>query len=617
MTLAVGDVIGPYRIVDQLGQGGMATVFKAYHANLDRYVAMKVLHPAFTEDPGFLERFKREAQIVARLEHPNIVPIYDYADFQGQPYLIMKHIEGDTLKVRLKQNPLTLPEMLPMLETVAAALTYAHGQGILHRDIKPSNIILDRHNVPYIADFGLARIAQAGESTLSQDAMLGTPQYISPEQAKGVRDLGPSTDIYSLGVVIYEIMVGRVPFNADTPYAIIHDHIYKPLPLPCQVNPQVPEEVEQVLIQALAKEPEKRYPTAVAMVEALREAVQASHLTELSVADLRPASVSSNAATLPPEAVAPTPTPTPAYVVVPSPIPTPTDLRRRKEADRRRANLWILSGVGGLLLTCLASLFIIVNAVSDPELRPWEMNHKANAEQVTPPPDLPPDNMAMMEPLLSGGGPADMSVQEAQTMVESDPQNPTGYLYLAAAQANAGDQNAALTSLSDAIAELDLPSDVLVTTAQRVQEKGRTEIAIWLYMEALSKADLSADARNTAGSTLYTLIQTDPILTRAIVGKFIEDRPQNALAYTMYALTLLHSDRDFLVRLANVGLESALELDDALAETYLARGLYYADMHLTTQALNDWRYAASLPDAPEWVIREAQALEQNAQSQTS
>jgi serine/threonine protein kinase len=616
MTLAVGDVIGPYRIVDQLGQGGMATVYRAYHANLDRYVAMKVLHPAFTEDPGFLERFKREAQIVARLEHPNIVPIYDYADFDGQPYLIMKHIEGETLKVRLKQNPLTLPEMLRTLETVAAALTYAHEHGILHRDIKPSNIILDRHNTPYIADFGLARIAQAGESTLSQDAMLGTPQYISPEQAKGVRDLGPSTDIYSLAVVVYEIMVGRVPFNADTPYAIIHDHIYKPLPLPCQVNPEVPAEVEQVLIRALSKEPETRYPSAVAMVEALQAAVKAANLTELSVTNLRPqAVVSSNAATLPPDVIAPTPTPTPAYVMVPSPIPTPTDLRRSKEAYRRRANLWILGGVGGLLLTCLASLFIIVNAVSDPELRPWEMDNKVSAEQNTPQPSGPPaDGFAMMEPLLSAGGLGDMTVQEAQTMVESDPQNPTGYFYLAAAQANAGDQNAALVSLSDAIAELDLPSDVLVTAAAQVQAKGRTEIAIWLYMEALSKEDVPAEARNTAGEALYNLIQTDPILTRTVVAKYIEERPQTALAYTIYALTLLHSERDFLIRLANVGLESALELDDSLAEIYFARGLYYAAMNQPAKALEDWQYAASLPEAPAWVIREAQALEQSITS---
>jgi serine/threonine protein kinase len=203
MSFDIGENVGPYRITERLGQGGMATVYRAYHANLDRYVAIKVLHAAFKTDPNFLARFQREAQIVARLEHPSIVPIYDYNDHQGEPYLAMKFIEGETLKGRLSRLPLTLDEAISTMTAIAQALTYAHEQGVLHRDIKPSNILLEKNTTPYLADFGLARIASAGESTLSQDSMLGTPQYMSPEQAQGVKDLTPATDIYSLGVFLY------------------------------------------------------------------------------------------------------------------------------------------------------------------------------------------------------------------------------------------------------------------------------------------------------------------------------------------------------------------------------------------------------------------------------
>jgi serine/threonine-protein kinase len=250
MTFASGENVGPYRIIEQLGQGGMATVYKAYHAALDRYVALKVLHPAFQADEHFLKRFEREAKAVAKLEHPNIVPVYDFAQHGGRPYLVMKFIEGDTLKARLRSG-LSIPEGLRIAEAAGAALSFAHRTGILHRDIKPSNFLLSPDGSVYLADFGLARMG-ASESTLSADVMLGTPQYISPEQARGDKELDAGTDIYSFGVVLYEMVVGRVPFSADTPFSIIHDHIYKPLPIPSQVN-RAPPAVERVLLKALSR----------------------------------------------------------------------------------------------------------------------------------------------------------------------------------------------------------------------------------------------------------------------------------------------------------------------------------------------------------------------------
>jgi serine/threonine protein kinase len=272
MPIVVGETLGAYRIIEQLGQGGMATVFKAYHAALDRYVAIKALHPAFKEDVNFLARFQREARVVARLDHPNIVPIYDFSEHEGRPYLVMKFIEGETLKARLAQRKLSFGEIIVIVDAVGKALTYAHQQGILHRDVKPSNVLLAKDGQIYLADFGLARIASAGESTLSSDMMLGTPQYISPEQAMGKRELDEGTDIYSFGVLLYELLVGKVPFSADTPYAIIHDHIYSPLPMPHSINPKISDDIERVLLKALAKERADRYTTVNEMVESFKGA---------------------------------------------------------------------------------------------------------------------------------------------------------------------------------------------------------------------------------------------------------------------------------------------------------------------------------------------------------
>ncbi|MFZ6031525.1 MAG: protein kinase domain-containing protein [Chloroflexota bacterium] len=341
MPFIVGETIGPYRLVEQLGQGGMATVFKAYHASLDRYVAIKALHPAFMEDPNFLARFQREARVVAKLDHPNIVPVYDFAEHEGRPYLVMKFIEGETLKARLHRQPLMPGQVLEVAEAVGAALAYAHRQGILHRDVKPSNVILANDGQVYLADFGLARIAAAGESTLSSDTVLGTPQYISPEQALGKRELDAGTDIYSLGVVFYEMVVGKVPFSGDTPFAVIHDHIYTPLPPPRQHNPAISEAVERVLLKALAKERPDRYTDVTAMIAAFRQAMAGTP------------SLAAETQALPPSpSAAPYEEGTPAEV----PASGVQTVSLHPPARRRKVWLWACSGL--LLLALCACVAV-------------------------------------------------------------------------------------------------------------------------------------------------------------------------------------------------------------------------------------------------------------------
>lgn len=281
MTLQAGDRIGQYAITGQIGSGGMATVYQAYHEKLDRHVAIKVMHDTFVQDDDFLARFQREARIVARLEHPHIVSVYDYADHDDQPYLVMQYINGGTLKRRFIKYGMTLQDIKKMMTALADALTYAHEKGVLHRDMKPSNILIDERDMPYITDFGLARIAQVGESTISHDMMLGTPYYISPEQAKGEKNLGPTTDVYSFGIILYELLVGNVPFTADTPYAIVHNHIYnKPTP-PSHSNPELTSAIDDVIMKALAKNPADRYQTASELMQAFNLAIEASGVTEL------------------------------------------------------------------------------------------------------------------------------------------------------------------------------------------------------------------------------------------------------------------------------------------------------------------------------------------------
>lgn len=273
MSFKVGETIGPYKIVAQIGQGGMATIFKAYQTNLDRYVALKVMHPALKEDRSFVMRLQREATVIAKLSHPNIVAVHDFREYEGIPFLVLQYIEGKTLKDVLKEQKLNTQQILNIVRPVADALSYAHARGVLHRDVKPSNILIDNEGHVYLSDFGLARIAQSGESTASQDMMIGSPHYLSPEQAKS-EPVDERTDVYSLGVVLYEMFVGRVPFKAETTYATILAHINDPPPPPRSINPKVPLAVEQVILKALAKNPNDRYPSVREMMRALENAVR-------------------------------------------------------------------------------------------------------------------------------------------------------------------------------------------------------------------------------------------------------------------------------------------------------------------------------------------------------
>jgi Tol biopolymer transport system component/tRNA A-37 threonylcarbamoyl transferase component Bud32 len=276
----IGTNLGPYRIVEQIGQGGMATVYKAYEPALDRYVAIKVLPQYFVHDPDFSARFDREAKAVARLNHPNVLPIYSFGQEGGLSYIAMRYVGEGTLKDRLGQ-PLDLEAALGILRQIGQALDYAHRQGIIHRDVKPSNVLIAEghtqapggENWALLADFGLARMVESSSQLTKSGVGVGTPAYMSPEQGQGIR-VDARSDLYSLGVVLYEMLTGRVPYEAETPMAVVLKHITAPLPMPRSLNPAFPEAAERVILKAMAKNPGDRFQTAQEMVEALARALE-------------------------------------------------------------------------------------------------------------------------------------------------------------------------------------------------------------------------------------------------------------------------------------------------------------------------------------------------------
>jgi len=272
-----GQSLGKYRILEPLGRGGMAQVFKAYHPQLDRYVAVKILRSDLVEDEEFLARFRREARAVAALRHPNIVQIFDFDVQDDLYYMVMELLEGDTLKaylnaLRVRGERLPLGEMVRIFNDVLAGLAYAHAEGIIHRDLKPANIMLTRRGQAVLTDFGIAQIIGGTQYTLS-GALMGTLSYMAPEQGlDGHCDV--RSDIYSLGIAYYEALTGSVPFDADTPLAILMKHIHDPLPLPRKLEPSIPESFERVALKALAKPPEERFQSAAEMAESLSAAAR-------------------------------------------------------------------------------------------------------------------------------------------------------------------------------------------------------------------------------------------------------------------------------------------------------------------------------------------------------
>ena len=262
--------IGRYEVIQELGQGGMAMVYLARDPYIKRQVAVKVLPRQFTFDPQFRARFQREAEVIATLEHPSIVPVYDFGEEDDQPFIVMRYMPGGSLADLLSEGPLLIPDIAALFERIGSALDHAHRLGVIHRDIKPGNILFDAQRVSYLSDFGISKIAES-TAALTGTGIIGTPAYMSPEQAQGEKNLDGRCDIYSLGVVLFQALTGELPYKSDTPMGQAMAHIIEPVPSLLERKPDLPPTFERIIRKTLDKSPDNRYQTASQLTQAIHD----------------------------------------------------------------------------------------------------------------------------------------------------------------------------------------------------------------------------------------------------------------------------------------------------------------------------------------------------------
>lgn len=365
--------IGRYEIVRELGRGGMAVVYLAQDPFMKRQVAVKVLPRQFTFDEQFRARFEREAQVIAALEHPSIVPVYDFGEHDGQPYIVMRFMPGGSLADLLRRRgALTVSEAARVFQSIAGALDEAHRKGIVHRDLKPGNILFDSRGYPAIADFGIVKVSEA-TANYTGSALIGTPGYMSPEQAKGDAEIDARSDIYALGTILFEMLTGQLPYKSDTPMGVVMKHILDPVPSILEAKPDLPVGCESVISKAMAKERDKRFSTTSEMARALAQVA-----AETPGGAPFPTMSQTEAMTSPPK-MAPIATPVPTG---PGSLPAPdtgalppsgklADSQPIPAATPQSRPLFrrLLPAVGclGLILCAAASLFILASLGGDPD----------------------------------------------------------------------------------------------------------------------------------------------------------------------------------------------------------------------------------------------------------
>lgn len=267
--------IGRYEVKEKLGKGGMAHVFLAEDPYMKRQVAIKVMSAQLLQDPEFKSRFEVEAQVIAALEHQYIVPVYDFGYAEDKPYLVMRYLMGGSLKERIEDyGAMSLSDAAPIIERVASALDEAHRRGVIHRDVKPDNFLLDQNGNIYLADFGIVKIVSGGASGGTGMWIAGTPAYMAPEQVDGSYPISPATDVYALGITLFEMLTGHQPYRDDLPTRQMMKHVLEPVPDITAMLQDVPPGIDEVLSKALAKKADERYQSAGAFAEAVNSAAR-------------------------------------------------------------------------------------------------------------------------------------------------------------------------------------------------------------------------------------------------------------------------------------------------------------------------------------------------------
>ena len=374
--------IGRYVVREEIGQGGMATVYRAFDPHFQRDVAIKVLPLHFLHDPRFRARFEREARIVAGLQHPAIVSVYDFGEDNGQPYLVMSLMSGGSLEDKLRQGPMPLVETERIIGRLAPALDAAHQRGVIHRDLKPANILFDQWNEPYLTDFGIVKLT-GGSGDLATlttiGGIIGTPAYMSPEQVQGGQIDGRS-DVYSLGIILFQMLSGRLPFDATTPIGLAFKHVSEPIPsIQSLGSVRLPAEFQIIVNHAMAKQPDDRYPTALALSRDLSRLVHGSGpqptvvlpreggvMPTQRVSD-GPAGAPGVGQTAPPSGsswAAQSSAPLPPYGAAPTARVEPP-LPAAAPAERRGSPLWLLGLLALLVIGGGAAAFLLLRGGGD------------------------------------------------------------------------------------------------------------------------------------------------------------------------------------------------------------------------------------------------------------
>lgn len=328
MDSLIGQTIGPYKIVEKIGEGGMAVVYKGFQQSLNRYVAIKTLRTDLAQDEQFVARFRREALAVAELNHPNILHVYDAGVAYGLYYIVMAYVDGGSLRDLITQGPLEIDYAVSIAAQIADALDHAHRQGIIHRDVKSNNILISRDGRPLLTDFGIAKALHESQGLTRTGMSIGTPEYMAPEQIQG-QQVDGRTDIYALGNVLYEMLVGWAPFATTTPVAALYKQVNEPPPPIRQANIHVPAWLEAIVNKALAKRPQDRFQTAGEFAQALRER------------------------RIPERVKTPTPTPVP----VTGPLPERAVVKRK---PAKNPVPLIIAGIAALLILVLGAAAILL-----------------------------------------------------------------------------------------------------------------------------------------------------------------------------------------------------------------------------------------------------------------
>ena len=341
----IGKTIGGYEILTRIGEGGMASVYLAKQTSMNRQVALKVLPKQFAKDDTYIQRFEREVTIVSKLEHRSIIPVYDYGEHDGQPYIAMRYMpSGSVDDLLTTRGPLDTDEILQIVQQVAPALDYAHSREVLHRDLKPSNILMDDDKGAYITDFGIARVLGEQGAGITTHGVVGTPSYMSPEQAQG-RELDGRSDVYSLGVMVFEMATGRRPFESETPYSIAVMQVTQQPPEPRSLNPNITPAMQKVILKSLNKGKDDRYKNATELYENLKLSIEKPHL----FSDTEP-----NKSQIVLEAPSPATTLPPPMMHTPSsgasrPIVAPPAEQRSKIKSQRTQNPLLSALIGGTI----------------------------------------------------------------------------------------------------------------------------------------------------------------------------------------------------------------------------------------------------------------------------